>query len=226
MAARIILLVSPLLLLFPTALMAAGYRTASIVALLVVSCGVRLLVRWHARQNNRDGDLWGYAAFFFPLITPIVLACLPQDPNSAAALLRGDTGASRAEAAQGPLKERFPLLTRTLEGHPEATRAGLMAHFQKVKTNFEFLLSTQAGAVTRLLAEARGRGLITWTGSDGSVPLVYGAGMVPPNGVDEAGNWLASAGAPGGKLTIAHRDADGILRFTEHRFEQAAGAKA
>lgn len=226
MAARIILLLSPLLLLFPGALMAAGHRTSAMVAWIVVSAGVRFIVRSHARQNNRDPDLWGWGALFFPFIVPVVLALLPQDPNSAGALLRGDTGASRAKAARGPLEERFPLLTRTLEGQPEATRAGLMAHFQKVKTNFEFLLPAQAGAVTRLLAEARGRGLITWTGSDGSVPLIYGAGMVPPSGVEEAGNWLASAGAPGGKLTIAHRDADGILRFTEHRFEQAAGAKA
>jgi len=50
--------------------------------------------------------------------------------------------------------------------------------------------------------------------------------MVAPSGVEEAGNWLATAGAPGGKLTIAYRDADGILVFTEHRFERAARASA
>ena len=172
MAARIILLVSPLMLLFPTALLAAGYRASSSVALLVVSCGVRAIVRWHARQNNRDGDLWGYAAFFFPLITPVVLALLPQDPNSAGALLRAGTEGGRGKASSGTFEERFPLLAQTLEGHPEATRSGLMAHFEKVKTNFEFLLPTQSGALTRLVAEARDRGLITWTGSVGRVPLV------------------------------------------------------
>ena len=226
MAARIILLVSPVLLLIPTALLAAGNRISGLVALVVVSFGVRAVVRLHARHNNRDGDLWGYAALFFPLITPVVLALMPQDPNSAGVVLRAGPEGGRGKAARGSLEERFPLLTRTLEGQPEATRAGLMAHFQKVKTNFEFLLPTQASALTRLVAEARDRRLITWTGSDGNVPLVYGAGLVPPSGVEEAGSWLATAGAPGGKLTIAHRDADGILRFTEHRFEQATGAKA
>jgi len=219
MAARIILLLSPVLLLIPGALLAAGNRISGLVTLVVVSFGVRAVVRVHARHNNRDADLWGYGALFFPMITPVVLALMPQDPNSASVALRGDTGASCAKAAGGPLEERFPLLTQTLEGQPEETRAGLMAHFQKVKTNFEFLLPAKADAVTKLVAEARGRGLITWTGSDGSVPLVYGAGLVPPRGVEEAESWLASAGAPGKKLTIAHRDADGILRFAEHRFE-------
>jgi hypothetical protein len=224
MASRIILLLSPVLLLIPGALLATGNRISGLGALVVVSFGVRAVVRLHARHNNRDTDLWGYAALFFPLITPVVLALLPQDPNSPGALLRGDIGASRAKAAQGQFEARFPLLTQTLEGHPEATRAGLAAHFQKAKTNFEFLLPTNPSALTRVVAEAQSRGLITWTGSDGSGPLVYGAGLVPPNGVDEAGNWLASAGAPGKKLTIAHRDGDGILRFIEHRFEKAPEA--
>src|SRR5271169_2233413 len=98
MAARIILLVSPLLLLFPAALMAAGHRTASIVALLVVSFGVRRIVRWHARQNSRDPDLWGWGAFIFPLIVPVVLALMPEDPNSSGALLRA------AGSGGGPAK--------------------------------------------------------------------------------------------------------------------------
>ena len=224
MASRIILFVSPVLLLIPTALMATGNRVAGLVALLVVSFGVRAVVRWHARQNGRDSDLWGYAALFFPLITPVVLALLPQDPNSTGALLRADSGGGRAKAAHGPFEERFPLLTQCLEGQAETTRAGLKAHFNGVKANFEFLLPTNASAVTRLLTEARDRGLITWTGADGNVPLVYGAGMVKPGAVEEAGNWLASAGAPGRKLTISFRDGDGILRFIEHHFEQATGA--
>ena len=217
-AARIILLVSPLMLIFPAALIAAGHRIAALLVLFVVNSGVGALVRWHARQNNRDGDLWGLGAFFFPLITPIVLAFMPEDANSAGALLRTDAGGGRAKAARGPFEERFPLLTRCLEGQPEATRAGLVALFQGVKTNFEFLLSTNPTALTRVLAEAQERGLTVWTATDGKVPLVYGAGMVKPNAVDEAGTWLASAGAPEGKLTIAFRDADGVSRFIEHRF--------
>ena len=224
MASRIILLVSPILLLLPAELMATGNRRAGLLVLLVVSFGVRTLVRWHARQNNRDGDLWGWGAFVFPLIVPVVLALLPQDPNSAGALLRADHSGDRGKAAGGSFEERFPLLTQTLEGQPEATRAGMAAQFQKVKTNFEFLLQAKADAVTGVLAEAGSRGLIAWPGNDGRGPLVYGAGMLRPSEAKQAGSWLAAAGAPGGKLTIAFRDADGILQFTEHRFERAAGA--
>lgn len=225
MAARIILLVSPVLLLLPAELMATGNRTASVVFLLLVSFGVRAIVRWHARQSNRDPDLWGWGAFIFPLVVPVVLALLPQDPNSPAASLRADHSGDRGKAARGSFEERFPLLTQTLEGHPEATRAGMAAYFQKVKTNFEFLLQAKGDAVTGVLAEARSRGLIAWTGNDGQLPLVYGAGMLRPSEAKQAGSWLSSAGAPGGKLTIAYRDADGILQFTEHRFDRAAGAK-
>lgn len=81
-------------------------------------------------------------------------------------------------------------------------------------------------AFTRLLAKARDRGFVTWTGAIGSVPLVYGAGLVRPNAVEEAGRWLSSAGAPGHKLTIALRGAAGPPQFSELRFEQAAGTGA
>ena len=64
--------------------------------------------------------------------------------------------------------------------------------------------------------------MIALTGSDGKAPQLYGAGMLRQSDAEQAGTWLAAAGAPGGKLTIAYRDADGILQFTEHRFDQAA----
>jgi len=224
MASRIILLLSPLLLSIPGALMVSGYRVAARLVLLVVACGVGALVRWHARQNNRDGDLWGIGAFFFPLITPVVLALLPEDPNSASARLRAGSGAGPAKASQGPFEERFPLLTQCLEGQPEATRAGLRAHFQGVKANLEFLLPTTGAALPRLLTEAQQRAFAVWMGDSGNVPLVYGAGLVRQTAVEETERWLATAGAPGQKLTVAFRDAEGILRFFEHRFEQAAGA--
>ena len=224
MASRIILLVSPLMLLFPAALMASGFRVAGLLALLVVSSGVGALVRWHARQNDRDGDLWGFGAFFFPLITPIVLALLPLDPYSASSQLRASSQTGRATPAKGRFEERFPLLTQCLEAQTEATRAGMRARFQAVKVNFEFLLPTSAVAVSRLLEEARCRGLAAWTGASGNAPLVYGAGLVRPSTVEEAESWLAAAGAPGQKLTIAFRDAEGVLHFIEHRFEQTAGA--
>jgi hypothetical protein len=226
MASRIILLLSPLLFLFPAALMAAGYRVSSYVACFLAISVVSLLVRWYADQNNRDGRWWGLYAVCFPIIVPIVLALLPQDPNSAGALLRAGHGRGPANGAGGGFEERLPLLTQFLEGQPEAVRADMTARFREVKTSFEFLLTAKADAVARLLAEARERGLITWSGTDGSGPLIYGAGLAPPSGVEEAGDWLDSAGAPGGKLTIAHRDEDGLLRFIEHRFERATGAKA
>lgn len=226
MASRIILLVSPLMLLFPAALMASGFRVAGLLALLVVSSGVGALVRWHARQNNRDGDLWGIGAFFFPLITPVVLALLPEDPNSTSARFRAGSREGRAKAAKGTFEERFPLLTQCLEAQPEATRAGMRAHFHGVKANFEFLLPASAGAVTRLLSEAQGRGFVVWTGASGNAPLVYGAALVRPGTVEEVEGWLAPAGAPGQRLTIAFRDAEGLLHFIEHRFEPAVGAGA
>ena len=52
MASRVILLVSPLLLLFPASLRIAGYRTASMIFLLLVNGGVGALVRWHASRQR------------------------------------------------------------------------------------------------------------------------------------------------------------------------------
>ncbi len=226
MAARIVLLVSPVLLCIPTALFASGHRWISLIALILVNVGVRTLVRQYAGQSGRDGDLWGIGGFFFPLIVPIVLALMPPDPNSQAAQFRAVSGTTRAKAAGGSLEERFPLLTQCLAGQPEATRCGLMARFRAVRTNFEFLLPTTQTAIARLLAEAQDRKFVTWTGTNGNVPLVYGAGLVGPAAVEETGRWLSSAGAPGEKLTIAVRDADGVLQFIEHRFEPASGARA
>ena len=224
MAARILLLLTPVLMLFPGALLATGHRTGSLICLLIVGVGARAIVRWHAKQNNRDADLWGWGAFVFPMITPVVLALLPEDPNSAGAMLRAGGDGGHAIAAKGPFVERFPLLTQCLEGQPDLTRAGIVARFKSVKSNFEFLLPTRPEAVTRLLADAQRRGLEVWTGSDGKQPIIYGAGMVRPGKLDETANWLAASGAPGGKLTIAHRDRDGTLRFAEHRFEAAPPA--
>lgn len=221
MASRIILLLSPLLLSVPVALMASGFHAAALLAMFVVSSGVGALVRWHANQNNRDGNLWGMGAFFLPLVTPILLALLPEDPNSGIAQLRTGSGAGRAKAAEGSFEERFPLLTECLAGQPEVTRVGLKARFRAVKTNFEFLLPTSSEEISRLLAEAQDRGFVIWTGISGGVPLVYGAGLVRSSAVDETSRWLSSAGASGQKLAITFRDAEGILRIMEHRFDPA-----
>jgi hypothetical protein len=226
MASRVILLVSPLLLLFPASLRIAGYRTASMIFLLLVNGGVGALVRWHARQNGRDGDLWGMGGFFLPLVTPVVLALLPADPYSANAQFRAAAGPGRAVAAKGTFEERFPLLMQTLEGQSAETRAGMKARFEGVKTNFEFLLPTAPGALAGLLGEAAKRRFSVWTGNLGTMPLVYGAGLVRTGAEEEVEGWLASAGAPGQKLKVAFWGASGLLRLSEHHCEQATAAGA
>jgi hypothetical protein len=98
------------------------------------------------------------------------------------------------------------------EVHMERTAAS--------RLNFEFLLEADPAAMERLLAEARTSGLVTWTRTEGQVPVVYGAGVVQPSAVEQAVRWLASAGIPGRRLKVSYRDPAG----TEHSRELVIGA--
>jgi len=224
-SSRLVLLLSPLLLALPWAFPA--FRTADRgthkLVYIAVNLAIATLTGWCAKLQVRDDYWWWVAAYVFPFITPIVLAVMPSRWGAPLANFKRGLRPRwdfTNRAARGSFEERFPLLMRCLAGQPEATRAGLEAHFQGVRVNFEFLVGVNRHAVTLLVLEARDRGFVTWTGIIESVPLVYGAGMVRPKAVDEAARWLASAGAPGQKLTIACRDAGGAVRFIENRLAE------
>jgi hypothetical protein len=221
-SSRLVLLLSPLLLLLPYAFPA--FRTADRgthkLVYIAINLAIAGLCGACAKLQARDDYWWWVAAYVFPFITPIVLAVMPS--RWGAPLVNFKRGLRphwdfTTRAARGSFEERFPLLLRCLEGQPEATRAGLEAHFQVVKVNFEFLVGVNRDGVTRLVLEAQDRGFVVWTGIIENVPLVYGAGLVRPKAVDETSRWLASAGVSGQKLTIACRDAAGAVRFIENR---------
>ncbi len=223
-SSRLVLLLSPLLLLLPLAV--PGFRTADRytqrIVYMVLSFSIATLAGWCAKLQARDDFWWWAAAYLFPFITPIVLAVMPSRWGSSLAEFKRGLRPrwSFTRPTRGSFEQRFPLLVRCLAEQPEATRAGLEAHFQRVRVNFEFLVGVNRDAVTRLLLEAQDRGFVAWTGIIENVPLVYGAGMVPPKAVDEVTRWLASAGAPGQKLTIACRDQGGGVRFIEDRLAE------
>jgi hypothetical protein len=187
--------------------------------------GFSFLVRSYAEKNNRSPELWRYLTILFPFIAPVVLALLPLDPSVAQSVIGSSMGGldSPAKAAKGPFEERFPLLTQCLADQPAQVQVGLRVRYQRVKASFEFLLPVHPSAEARLLAEAENCRLVTWTGTSGSLSLIYGAGLVRPNAVEETSRWLAAAVAPGQKLMIAYRDAAGLQQFTEHRIDRAAG---
>jgi len=221
-SSRLVLLLSPLLLVLPLAFPAFRHadpfthRTVYLILNLVIA----RLTGTCAKLQARDDFWWWIAAYLFPFITPIVLAAMPSRWGAPLADFKRGLRPSwdfTTQAARGSFEERFPLLMRCLAGQPEATRAGLQAHFQDVKVNFEFLVGMNRDAVNWLLVEAQDRGFVAWTGVVENVPLVYGAGLVRPKAVDETIRWLASAGAAGQQLTIACRDAGGSVRFIENR---------
>ena len=222
--ARVVLLMSPLLLVLP--LVVPAFRTASPLTHRLVYIALSLLIAalcgCSAKLQARDDFWWWAWGHVFPFITPIVLALLPSRWNASLAEFKRGLRPhwNFVRAARGSFEERFPLLVRCLAGQPEATRTGLQVHFQGVKVNFEFLLGMHPNSVNRLMWEAQGRGFVVWTGIIESVPLVYGAGLVRPKAVEATARWLASAGAPGQKLTIACRDGTGALKFIENRFEE------
>ena len=222
---RVILFLSPLLLLL--ALEAPpGYRWFAYPILSLVIC---LLVGFSAKRGGRDDAWWWWCAYFFPFVTPIVLALLPDKWNAPRAELRrafSAAGGAAAKAATGAFEDRFPLLVESASGQAAETQAGLTARFRTVKANLEFTVAVVQDTAARLLLEARKLGFEMATGEQGALILVYGAGLVPPNKVDQLAAWLTGAAAPGQRMRMAFRDAEGFLNFIEHRPEEAAGLGA
>src|ERR1700690_946445 len=222
-SSRLVLLLSPLLLVLPLAFPA--FRTADRgtqrLVYLVLNLAIARLTGTCAKLQARDDFWWWIAAYLFPFITPIVLAVMPSRWGAPLADFKRGLRPRwnfAAREARGSFEDRFPLLVRCLAGQPEATQAGLQAHFQEVKVNFEFLVGMNRDAVNWLVLEAQDRGFVAWTGVVENVPLVYGAGLVRPKDVDETTRWLGSAGAPGQKLTIPCRDAGGAGGVLEKPF--------
>jgi hypothetical protein len=199
------------------------------IAYLLLSLGVCSLTGFSARRFGRDDNWWWVCAYFFPFVTPIVLALLPDNPNSPHAEMRRAARESRgapAKAATGTFEDRFPLLVECMSGQAAETQAGLRERFLKVKSNLEFTVASAPGTASRLIEEAPQRGFALSTGALGPLVWVYGAGLVPQRDVDEVANWLTAACAPGQKVKVAFRDPEGMLHLVEHHPEHAAGAGA
>jgi len=160
---RVILFLSPLLLLL--ALEAPpGYRWFAYPILSLVIC---LLVGFSAKRGGRDDAWWWWCAYFFPFVTPIVLALLPDKWNAPRAELRrafSAAGGAAAKAATGAFEDRFPLLVESASGQAAETQAGLTARFRTVKANLEFTVAVVQDTAARLLLEARKLGFEMATG--------------------------------------------------------------
>ncbi len=228
---RVIMFLSPFVLFLPTlisfdslAMGVLGQFYGLALRFFPWNFVLAFLAYSYARNQGREGYWWALAVTVFPFIAAFILAFLPAKPGSTAAEMRDAEKQSRVEspeAAAGTFEERFPLLDRSLAGGPEALRAQQRTRFEPVKANFEFLLSPNPDAISRLLTEAEVRKFTVWASHDPAGAHLYGAGLVRPDRFSETSAWLAAAGAPGSKLTVATRDRDGRLNFSEQYFDQA-----
>ena len=122
----------------------------------------------------------------------------------------------RSSWATGAFSDRFPLLSRYLQGRPENLFDKQQARFDPVPVNYEFLLEADPAALVRMVAEASDRHFTTWTDNAESGTQLFGAGIVETKDVEEVAKWLKSSAVSGGKLQIMWRQPDGIIRSHEY----------
>jgi hypothetical protein len=227
---RIILAISPLVLLLPNlgnqmayssagGMMAAFFygRLLTFFPWNVLLAGLAYFYASHRR--GREAFWWGLGAMGAPFVVPLVLACMPEKWDSTSAVLRRTTGApatTESAPVKGPIEERLPLLARCLAGAPEETRAEQKGRFARVAANLEFSLCVDKGTAERIPAEAASRDISVWMNAGAAVTHVYGAGKVPLARRDATLDWLHKAGAPGQVLRVSFRDAEGIVGMTEY----------
>ena len=170
----------------------------------------------YAQQLGRDAFIWAGFSFFFPFITPLVLAFVSPKYNSTADVIqRMKAGPAKAKAAAGPFSDRFPLLSRYLSGRPENLFTDQQPRFDSVPVNYEFLLEVDSGALIPLIAEASNRHFTTWTDTAEAGTKLYGAGIVESKDLEEVAKWLKAGAVSGGKLDIMWRQPDGIIKSHE-----------
>jgi hypothetical protein len=171
----------------------------------------------YAQQLGREAFVWAGFSFFFPFLTPLVLAFTPPRYNSTADVIqRLQARPGKAKAAGGPFHERFPLLTQYLEGRPEGVRTEPRERFDSVKSNYEFLLQVDPNARMRMIAAASNRHLTTWVDNTEAGDKLFGAGFVELSDLEELARWLKEGAISGGKLSIMWRQADGVTKSLEY----------
>jgi len=222
---RIFLFASPLILLIPPLIPEsenAGWIIFSSFYSLIVrrfpwNLVMAGLCYSYAQQLGREAFIWAGFSFFFPFLTPLVLAFMSPKYNSTADVVqRMQKGPGKAKAASGPFKERFPLLTQYLDGRPEAVRAETQNRFDVVKSNYEFLLQVDPNARMRMIAEASNRHITTWIDTTEDGDKLFGAGFVELKDLEETAKWLKSGAVSGGELTIMWRLPDGVVKSLEY----------
>jgi hypothetical protein len=221
---RIFLFASPLLLLVPP-LFAPNDNPGWIVfssfyGLIIQRFPWNLIMAGicynYAHQLGRDAFVWAGFSFFFPFLTPLILAFRSPKYNSTADVIqRMQAKPGKGKAITGSFKERFPLLERCLQDKPDSTRAEQKQRFDPVPSNFEFTLPVDNAALSNMLAEASTRRFTVWTEPGASETQVYGAGLVEPKDVQEFNKWLRGSGASGGKLTAIWVQPDGVQKVLE-----------
>ena len=222
---RIFLFASPLLLLIPPLIPVTDnpgwILFGSFYGLIVRRFPWNLVMAGlcysYAQGIGRDAFVWAGFSFFFPFLTPLVLAFRSPKYNSTADVLqRMRMGPAKAKPATGAFVDRFPLLCRYLEGKPESVWAGHKQRLDPVLNNYEFLLAIDPSARMRMIAEASNRHFTTWIDDGQPEPSFYGTGFVEMKDLDDISKWLKGGAASGGKLSIIWRQPDGLLKTFDY----------
>jgi hypothetical protein len=227
---RIVLAISPLILLLPNlgnqmAYSSAGGMMAAffygrLLSFFPWNVLLACLAYFYARhRRGQEAFWWGLGAMGAPFVVPLVLACMPERWDSTAAVMRRTTAApatTEGAPVKGPIEERLPLLARCLASAPEEIRAEQKSRFARVAANLEFSLCVDKGTAERIPAEAASRDFNVWMSAGEGATHVYGAGRVPLARRDAIVDWLHKASAPGQVLRVSFRDAEGIVGMTEY----------
>ncbi len=235
-AGRVVLLVSPLLLLLdpipnlvmdPFAVGPFGLGIFLLLRFVPWNGVIAILCFAHARTHGRSMYLWSVLGLLAAPVAPLILACLPDKAGSASAELRSAGPVKMyARPAAGIMEDRFPLLVRVLTGRKPKYRDEQLARYNRVKANYEFSIWPMPEATDRLLQQAAERKFTICGHKEEDWLHVYGAGLVGPDELAGTLDWLKEIAAPGKKLSVAVRDTEGILKMQEYYPGHAMGAGA
>ena len=225
-AARVLLLLSPIIIFLPPLLPSwnksvawglLGFLFRRILRSFPWNCLMGGLCYSYAKQLGRDEWRWGMGGLIVPFLTPCILAFMPPKPYSTAADFRVKRDAPPPKSVAGSFEDRFPLLERCLSTQPEEIRSEQKARFTAIPVNFEFLMTVAPEALEKVVAEMQLRKLTPWVELGEKSAQLFGAGLVPADRREEATAWLLQVRVPGTKVDVSARDPDGRLRHFEYR---------
>ncbi len=82
------------------------------------------------------------------------------------------------------------LLDQLLSNKPAETITLVSAQFAGLPCNLEFAVSVNTSRVQQHMDEANERGFIAWCNQDAKSAIIYGAGLVSPDGFADCMTWL------------------------------------